>query len=174
MIDITYSCPGLSKLEEGLKSLPDKLAKKHLMASLKKGLQIVQRAEQKAVSHRTGKLSESISIYTRTRNKMPGAVIEVGVKPLARKLKAWGKPTNLASLVEFGTQPHTIPKEGKKVNPKMSVHFSGNWYSHVHHPGAKPHPFINPAIDSNIERVIYAVEDELGNRLINEIEGFNI
>jgi len=166
-IKITYSCPGLSELEEQLKSLPDKLARKHLANAMRAGLRIVQKAEKAGAPSDTGALRESITVYQRKRNKQPLATIEFGVKPLGKKLKKRKRPTNLASLIEFGTKPHMIVPKKEWGSLKL---YGNRWVSHVQHPGAKPQPFINAAIDMNVRKVILYCIDHLANRLEKEFD----
>lgn len=174
-ISITYSMPGLDKYERALRTLPEKLAKKHLSAALKKGLNIVQKAQWARVPVKEGRLKQSIKIYQRTRNKMTGATIEFGLKSLGKILNENKRPSNLPALIEYGTKPHIIkPKEEGKQLKIFGYRGGYTFVSHIQHPGAKAKPFINPAIDSNITNVIYTVVDELGNKLAKEIDGFVI
>jgi HK97 gp10 family phage protein len=46
-----------------------------------------------------------------------------------------------AHLVEFGTKPHLIKSKNGKV-----LFFNGAYREEVHHPGAKPEPYFQPAV----------------------------
>jgi hypothetical protein len=46
-----------------------------------------------------------------------------------------------AHLVEFGTKPHLIKAKNGKV-----LMFNGAFRKEVHHPGAKPEPYFQPAV----------------------------
>jgi HK97 gp10 family phage protein len=164
---------GLKELEEKLKQLPQKLAKKYLASALKKGLEITQMREKALAHHgppsekqaKYGRLVDSIKIYQRTKNLCnTGASIEFGLKPIKGK-----KPNYLggwkAHFLEFGTRPHRIPKKGESVLRLPT----GELYSHVKHPGAKAYPFINPAIDATWQRAVQKAQEVLEDKLEEEM-----
>ena len=62
-----------------------------------------------------------------------------------------------ATWVEWGTQPHRIPRIKASLKGKMLKIF-GKIVSHVEHPGAKKHPFFRPALRQSAPEAIDAIK----------------
>jgi hypothetical protein len=80
-------------------------------------------------------------------------------------LKATGKHARVAHLVEFGTKAHTITAKGKKA-----ISFGGLLFQSVHHPGAKPHPFMRPALDQQAQAAVIAAGEYVKRRLATKYD----
>ena len=72
------------------------------------------------------------------RNKRTGqkTLTAYGSKLRARTVS---RPTYYAHLVEFGTQPHSVSRGGKRKRPLQGARL---------HPGAKARPFLRPAFEA--------------------------
>ncbi len=161
---INIELHGFKELEGGLRMLPQNLAKKHLEAALKKGLQIVKQSEIALAPKKTGKLAGSIGIY-KARRLPPGATTAFSVKPIKKK------GGGFAIMVEYGTKPHMIVP--KKAGGSLKL-YGGQFVKSVMHPGARPHPFLVPSWEPNIPQIVNVVQEELAKRIEAELMGTSI
>lgn len=88
-----------------------------------------------------GALRDSIRVSTRSRRGKVTASVKAG----GMKTKG-GADVYYANWVEYGTRPHMNGARG-------------------HHPGARPRPFMRPALDTEAQRAVIAVGNYMRNRL---------
>lgn len=69
-------------------------------------------------------------------------------------LRARGKHAYVAKWVEFGTKAHRI-----SAKDKGWLSFGGLFAKSVQHPGARPKPFMRPALDAMAGRAVLAVAE---------------
>lgn len=143
---------GLSALNDFLQQLPAKVEANCMRGALRAGMNVVKPAAQANVHSISGLLAAGLKIGTRIKG---GTV--------TASLKATGKHGYLARWVEFGTKAHNIA--GKK-NGWLS--FGGIFAKSVAHPGAKPHPFLRPALDSQAQNAVVAAAEYMKNRLADK------
>lgn len=120
-------------------------------------------------------VSKAVTSITKTY-KRGGVVVSV-VGGDVRKLKDEnGKdyPTNVLSLIEYGTQPHIIKVKNKKTLglPPTEQDIADNLFTifgaEVEHPGARPQPFLRPAFDSTKSQSLAIHERVMGEEIVKE------
>lgn len=88
---------------------------------------------------KTGQLADSIY----------AEILENGIAIVADK--------SYAPYMEFGTAPHEISARNATV-----LHWTQGgqdfFVRSVHHPGTKPHPFMQPAIEQGLEEMMHDIE----------------
>lgn len=165
MAEVTVSVSGLAELDKMLKQLPGKIEGNLLRGALRAGQKVFLDAAKARVPIDSGELLDSLRIQTKGKSKKYGWV---RVDFVAGNKKAW-----YAHLVEFGSasfytgsgrtvgKPYTIraKKEGRALNVAGIPRFK------VVHPGAKPHPFMRPALDTGQGAALQATADYLRRRL---------
>lgn len=137
---------GGAELQKLLDSLAPNIERNILRSALRQGANVIRDEAKKNVSDRTGELSKSIKVKTRSRRGNVTAQV-VTDKYYAR-------------FVEYGTESHFIKSKDVK-----SLFFAGIARQVVEHPGAKPHPFMRPAIDAKQNEAIRAVGEQIRKRL---------
>jgi HK97 gp10 family phage protein len=144
---------GLSELNDFLQTLPVKLEKNILRSALRAGAKVTQQQAIANVPFKSGDLKKSIKIGTRARGGRVTAMV---------RTKLW-----YAKWVEYGTRAHNIAaKKGGWLS------FGGIFAKEVMHPGAKPHPFLRPALDATAAAAVVAVGEKIKSRLTKE--GLNV
>ena len=79
---------------------------------------------------------------------------------MTSNLKATGKHRSIAHLVEFGTSAHNIAAKFVGWLSFMNI-----FRKEINHPGAKPRPFMRPALDSQAQTATIAVAEYMKKRL---------
>lgn len=181
---------GFSQLSEKLQRLADQVSKKAQRRALAAGAVVVREDARRRVSVRYGALKKSIVSGTRRSQKSKEYYGYVTIAAKAFRVNAKGKakavsskvqtlrkkkyvrgevyPRNYAHLVEFGTSPHSI-KSG--TTNKGVAGYLNRWGAELDgrlHPGAKPKPFMRPAVDTNGEAISAAIEKVLREAIEKE------
>ena len=151
---------GLSDLNKLLQELPVKIERNILRGALRAGAKVIQAEAKANVPVKNGILRESIRVTGRIRGRIVTASIKAGGK--TKSGDAW-----YARFVEFGTAAHLI--QGKSGG---WLSFGGLFTKSVQHPGAKPSPFMRPALDAKSQDAILAVGNYIKKRLMTK-EGLN-
>ncbi|MEO1035225.1 MAG: HK97-gp10 family putative phage morphogenesis protein [Pseudomonadota bacterium] len=131
---------GLSELEDALADLGAKTGIKMIRRALLRGGREVVKAARAKVPVGTGALRRSIGISTR-RGRFGSAVAVAYIGP---------KPRNKAAVA--------LAQRGGQRSIK------GIFYGHIVEQGSRrsrPQPFLRPALDENIDRVVGAFVGEL-------------
>jgi len=93
------------------------------------------------------------------------------------KIQTKGQGAYLAPWVEYGTDPHFISvdesqREGMSVGRINKLHAAGTLVINghfvgttVHHPGARPHAFLRPALDIKEGEAIAAAQNYINARI---------
>lgn len=126
----------------------EKLRQKARTAAMRRAVRVVAKRAKEIVPVKTGKLKRSISYGVRKKGKL-GLV------------KARVKTAPHAHLVEYGTRPHVIRAKSGHVLNIGPLHIIAK---SVHHPGAKPNPFLELAAAQSkgrIEQELKSVPNEL-------------
>ncbi|TCD04274.1 HK97 gp10 family phage protein [Erythrobacteraceae bacterium CFH 75059] len=110
----------------------------------------------------------AIKVATRASDEQGRVIAKVQVK---------GKGAYIAPWLEYGTDPHFISVDDSqrqglsvgRVNTKVkegSLVIGGNFVgATVLHPGARPHPFLRPALDVKQDEAIAAAQAYINTRL---------
>ena len=160
---------GLAELDAVLKSLPAVLEYNVVRSSLRAGLKPVQQAAVALVPKDSGALAQSIKIKLQAKSKKYGWV--------RYHLTAGDKRAWYAHLVEFGTASFYTGSGRSKRRPYEikakdggSLKFgNAGQVEKVTHPGAKPSPFMRPALDANTDAALQAFANTARRRTESEI-----
>ncbi|MCG2586493.1 HK97-gp10 family putative phage morphogenesis protein [Massilia sp. TS11] len=147
---------GLSELQKFLDQLPAKVEKNMLRSGLRAGANVIKDAAGEELESNgsvvTGSLKKGLKVSTSSRKGVVKA-----------KVKTTGPHAHLGPWIEHGTKPHLIkPKAAKALAIK------GSLVEVIHHPGAKPKPFMRPALDSRATEALQAVGDAIKARLTKQ------
>lgn len=147
---------GFDALGKALTELPTKIAKNVMRSGLRAGAVVFkEEAELQLESNgsvKTGELKRGLKVGTNFKNGVARAT-----------LKVTGKHAFIAPWLEFGTAAHSIaPKNAKFLS------FGGLFAGAVEHPGARPKPFLRPALDGKSEAALMAVGNQVKARLTKQ------
>lgn len=145
----TTHVKGLADLQKFLDQLPAKMEANVMRGALRAGMKEVLPVAKQNIHSVSGKLARGLVISTSTRRGVAKASI-----------KAKGKHDYIAKFVEFGTTAHSIAAKAGG-----SLFFRGLFAKLVHHPGAKPKPFMRPALDQQSGAAIAATAEYIKKRL---------
>jgi hypothetical protein len=147
-----------------LDRLPAKLERNTLRGALRAAAMVVA-ADAK---ERTTSSEVREGIYVTTGAKDGGVYAKVKLKGFAASVGIWG---------EYGTAAHwiSIDKRDRKVSIRTinrnerlnhSLVIGGAFVGpSVHHPGARPHPFLRPSLDAREADAIKAAGDYIRSKL---------
>lgn len=139
-------------LDAFLQTLPVKIETNIMRSALRAGVNVFKEEVKATIPEKSGELRRSVRVSTRLKAGTVTASLKVGGK------KAW-----YWRFVEFGTAAHRIgPKNAK------ALALAGVFVGWVHHPGARPKPFMRPAFDSKAGGAIDAVAAQIRARLTAE------
>ncbi len=140
---------GLAELQKFLDQLPAKIEANVMRGALRAGMNVVKPAAQSGVHSVSGELAKGLRVGTKRKG---GVVISY--------LRARGPHGFVARWVEYGTAAHPIVSRGGH-----SLAFGGRFVKSVLHPGAKPKPFMRPALDTQAQAAVIAAGEYTKNRL---------
>lgn len=168
----TIEIKGLKELDEVLKSLPQKIEQNVMRGAMRAGQKVIlDNIREKLRSNgsiQSGELEKSLRIRFDRRALKRGWVNS--------KIVAGNKLAYYAHMVEFGTAGHLIKAKNRKtlaiqmVGPSLkgsNVNFIG---PKVNHPGARPKPFMRPALDESHTAAIEALAAYIRKRLPKELK----
>lgn len=142
----TVNVKGLEAIGRALEQIPDRLARGAMRGGLRAGAKVIQVLARQNIESESGDTAKSIKISTRARGR------EVSAKVQTKHYTArW---------LEHGTRPHII-----KAREGGALSFGGGFYKVIEHPGARPHPFMRPALDTGAVAAVLAVGQYLKARL---------
>jgi HK97 gp10 family phage protein len=147
---------GLSELNRFLEQLAPRIEANVMRGALRAGMSVVKPIAQANIRSVSGELAKGLKVGTRRRGSRVTA-----------NLKATGPHANIAHLVELGTRAHNIAARGKGWLSFMNV-----FAKSVDHPGARPRPFMRPALDGQAQAATIAAGNYIKNRLATK-EGFD-
>jgi len=145
---------GQGDVRQFLASIPDQLEDKVLRGAARAGAKVI--AEEAKARSISTEVSASIKVRTRLEASRVVGLVQADM----------GR-SNLPLWLEYGTAPHFISvddsqREGRsvrKVNENGSLLIGGKFVGDtVYHPGARPHPFMRPALDSSEGEAIAAAQ----------------
>lgn len=155
---------GLADLQKVLDTLPAKIESNIMRGAMRAGSNVIMKESKQRVpvappnqenqrlyGGRTGLLRDSIKVSTNVRNGRVTASVKAGGKDKK------GGDAYYAHFVEWGTKPHVIKaKYGRMLAIGVAM---------VNHPGARPKPFMRPALDTQTGRALQAVREYIRTRL---------
>lgn len=144
-----FKINGLPELRAALTQIPGKLQRNVMRSALRAGAAVIRADARARVPVKTGTLRAGISVGTSSR----GADVSA-------KVSTKGKHAYLAPWIEYGTAAHPI--KGRKGG---LLAFAGIVVRKVDHPGARPRPFMRPAMEASAPAALQAVFDKVRQRL---------
>ena len=159
MTDASVSLEGLKEVWDLIAKLPDQLAREVYPQAARDALEIMRDDARARVPEEAGRLRDAIKIRTEKSGARGGVRAQLYVDPGAQG-------AGDAHLVEYGTDPHRIPKRGSGGDDG-AVNRSGDGQDkRTQYPGAKATPFMRPAFEATKQRVV----DTLGINVIKGVE----
>lgn len=166
-----FNLVGARDLDRLLQTLPAKVEKNILRASLRAGAVVFLAEVKQRIPAVSGDLRKSARVTTRQGRGQVSASVKVGNK------KAY-----YAQMVEFGTRPHVISvtdvdrginrRTGRQISistVNRSLRLGGTLIGpSVKHPGSRPHPYARPAADAAAPAAIAAIQAKIRERLTAE------
>ncbi|MFA5900348.1 MAG: HK97-gp10 family putative phage morphogenesis protein [Hyphomicrobium sp.] len=163
---------GFKELQTFLDQLPTKMEANVMRSALRAGAKVVLEEAKLQVPVKDSDLRKSLRISTRSRS----GTVTASVK----------SDLYYAKWVEYGTAPHLIKVSDKDRPMRMTRHgprkismrtinkmiasgslvIGGNFVGPmIKHPGAKPKPFMRPALDTKSNAALLAVGEAIKKRL---------
>lgn len=158
---------GMVDLTQVLAALPEGLEKNVLRGALKAGAEVF--AEGAREECRSEEVRKTIKTSSRAE---PGLV--------TAKIQTKGPGAQKAPWLEFGTDPHFISVDDEQSGGRTvrrinrlakegSLVIGGKFVGKtVHHPGAKPYPFMRPPLDTRETAAVDAMVSYARKRLTKE------
>lgn len=176
---------GLSDLNKLLQQLPVNVEKNVLRGALRDAAKTIEAEVKARVPVDTGRLRDSVRVSVRVRRGRVTASVYAGgqdtrkriVNNASGRVKVKYDNAYYARFVEFGTAAHYIKAVTAKAlilrsNKRASSGFARRWTSWVvegvQHPGAKPRPFMRPALDAKAQEAVVSAAKYIRNRLANK------
>ena len=151
------SVTGLADLQKFLDALPAKMEKNILRGAMRAGAKVqLARAKDLVPVETTGPHPGALRASLRIKTGVRGGVVKATVS-------AGNKKAFWARWVEFGTAAHFIKPKNRK-----SLFFAGIAREVINHPGARPKPFMRPALDATVQGAVAAVGEYIRKRLTKE------
>jgi hypothetical protein len=155
---------GRSEVKAYMASLPAQIEKKLLRGAARAAAEVVaDEARDRVISPEVRK-----AIKTRTSAEEGRVIAKVQVQMGGYNLPLW---------LEYGTDPHFISvddsqRQGMSVRKVNDAHKAGSLVINgqfvgatVLHPGARPHPFLRPALDTKEAEAIAAAQNYINARV---------
>jgi HK97 gp10 family phage protein len=144
--DTLVHVKGLSELNDFLQQLAPKIERNVLRTGLRAGAKVVLPVAKGNIRSHSGELAASLKVGTRGRGGVVTGYVRTKVY--------------YARFVEYGTVPHSITAKDRK-----GLSIGGLFFQSVQHPGAKPHPFLRPALDTQAQAAVIAAAEAMKERL---------
>lgn len=155
---------GKSEVQRFIAQLPGEIERKLLRGAGRTGANVIaQEARERCIS---SEVRDGIKV--RVRSSETQVIAKVQVR---------GKGSYIAPWLEYGTAPHFISVDDsqrggrsvKRINTETkagSLVIGGQYVgSTVFHPGARPHPFLRPALDTQASAAIKAAQGYINSRV---------
>lgn len=143
---MTVQVRGAEALQRKLDVLPKRVRSKVTRKAVTAGSTIVLQAARQNVPTRTKQLKKSLGRKGKTTKQ--GYYVKIGSRR-GFNITVGGRtynPSRIAHLAEHGAKPHVIRSR--------------------RHPGAKPQPWLNPALERNLGQV----KSTMASKMASEIE----
>lgn len=179
-----FKVKGLSQLNDVLQQLPENLEKGLMRQALRAGAQEIAAEAKRRVPVNTGRLRDSIRVTVSAKRGKVTAAIRAGgrdtrkrvVRNASGRIKVAYDNAFYAIWVEFGTSAHAIGAKFAKAlvlraNRRATAGSAKRWMrgelviEGVHHPGARPRPFMRPALDVKAQAAVIAAANLMKERL---------
>lgn len=143
---------GLADLQKFMDELTPKMERNVMRGALRAGMKEVLPVAKSNIHSVSGQLAAGLKLRTSARGGVVTASIKTG-----------GPHGYLGDMVEYGTAAHVIvPRAAGALD------IGGAVVKSAEHPGAKPHPFLRPALDGQAQPAVVAAADYIKTRLADE------
>lgn len=150
-LDQEIRVKGLDELNRFLEQLPPRIARNVVRGGLRAGARVILVAARAKIHSNSGLLAKGLSVTTSYQQGIVKA-----------RMRTAGKHAYVAHWVEYGTAAHEIvARLGRGLS------FLGRVFRRIMNPGAKPKPFMRPALDENAGRAVVAAGEYIRGRLSN-------
>jgi hypothetical protein len=159
---VTAKLVGLVDLQRVLADLPEKLERNVLRGSMKAGADVIADGARGAC--RSAEVRATITSSARVKGRIVTALVQTK-----------GDGAYKAPWLEYGTEAHIIRAndgEGRtarrlnRLNRKGALMIGTAFVGDaVWHPGAKPYPFMRPALDQRQEEAVRTIGEQIAVRL---------
>ena len=160
-----FDVAGMKELTDALRQLPTDVQKKLGKGMMQAGVDPILDEARRLVPVKRGDLKRSL----RSKIKIDSKVSELDAHIYS------GKGGAHDHLVEFGTKPHVITAKKKKVLARAVTGVTSRVWSvfgrTVHHPGARPQPFMRPAFDRKKNEALKNMTEHLRSNLASILRG---
>lgn len=160
---------GLAELQKFLDQLPAKIERNVMRGALRAGVNVIKNQARASApvgqpsqenvrlyGGYAGALRDSIRVTTRVRGGRVTASVKAGGKNSRSRADVY-----YAHMIEFGTRAHFIlPRKARGWLSFLSV-----FARKISHPGARPRPFMRPALDSQAQNAVIAAAEYMKKRL---------
>lgn len=183
-MESTRNVKGLAELQKFLDSLPAKVEKNIMRGALRAGATVIRNLARSKIHHISGRLAASIRVTTMAKGKtITARIVAGGAKSDIGNRPIW---------VEYGTRPHliSVQESEKPINSNASqraagmvrvsmstinrnlrrvLSIGGKFVGPtVSHPGARPRPFMRPALDQGSQKAVVVSGEFIKARLTKE------
>ncbi len=149
MAVIRRSVVGAEELSRNLKALGKSIGARHIDPAMRAALKpILKTAKEKAIPRRQAHTTNGEHL-DQNLVIVPGEMQSSTRR--VQRVSATGRAMKIAHLVELGTLPHWQPNRG------------------IMHPGARPYPFLRPAVDEHADETIVLPGKELCKRVETDV-----
>lgn len=149
----SFEVKGLKELEAALDALPANVERNVARGALRAGANVLRDEARRLAPVKSGLLQKFIRVVQ--RRGAPGRLMVNVVAGGSGAGKPW-----YARFLEYGTAPHRI--EAKKGG---ALFIGGHFVKGLDHPGAAPHPFMRPALDTKAKDAVEAFRKYVAERL---------
>jgi len=143
---------GFAELAKALNELPEKIERNIVRSALRKAAKVIEQEAKQNVPVRSGKLRDSIRVSVRIKDGRPLATVTAGGREKGQAF--------YAQFVELGTAAHAI-----QAKPGHALAIGGGTVVRVEHPGARPRPYMRPALDASAAAAVQAFGEQVKRRL---------
>lgn len=159
----SFNVKGLAELNRVLNQLPVKVERKLLRGGLRAAAKVIEAEAKRRVPVRTGLLRDSIRVSTGAKR---GGKVYAHIKAGGRKKGQ----AFYAHMVEFGTARHVILAGGGTKAGKALAIAGRILGAKVDHPGARPRPFMRPALDTQAQKSVEEMAEYLRKRIAEAVK----
>lgn len=150
---------GLAELQKALDTLPAKIQKNVLRGALRAGVKTIIPLAKANIHNVSGELARTLDARGAIGTKTKGGTVIARLRAGTGLGRKGTEPANLPLWLEFGTAAHRI------VASKAKTLFFGIFAKATQHPGARPKPFMRPAIDAGAAGAVVAAANYMKERL---------
>lgn len=157
-IEVRVSVEGIDRAVRNLHTLERKMIRRIVSSGVRAADKEIVTEARLLAPVRTGALRRSIRASVKM-DRVRGAVVGTIQSKSTKSMKRKGQDAYYAHMVVGGTRPHDI----------KHATFEGRTYAVVHHPGAKPNPFMERAARHVFARAVNAFNKAFNEKLNIEV-----